>query len=176
MTNNEGPLACPALPAPLTHIARRIPAPFTASVVRRIAGPLLNRVFADALAGGELAVLESRELVLDVQDLGLSLGFRVAAGQLQIGIPTTADTRIRGPFAAFLRLAAREADADALFFHRMLVMEGDTELGLAIRNVVDAADLSGLPAGVRRMIEGMTRLIPAQPPGSASSMPASPYQ
>jgi predicted lipid carrier protein YhbT len=38
------------------------------------------------------------------------------------------------------RLAARKEDPDTLFFSRRLVMEGDTELGLLIKNTLDAID------------------------------------
>lgn len=37
-------------------------------------------------------------------------------------------------------LATRREDPDTLFFSRRLVMEGDTELGLLIKNTLDAID------------------------------------
>jgi predicted lipid carrier protein YhbT len=42
----------------------------------------------------------------------------------------------------FYRLAKREEDPDTLFFSRRLVMEGDTELGLMIKNTLDAMELN----------------------------------
>ena len=45
---------------------------------------------------------------------------------------------IRAQTAALLRLARGQDDADRLFFERALVMEGDTELGLMIKNTLDA--------------------------------------
>jgi len=44
-----------------------------------------------------------------------------------------------------MMLAARSVDADTLFFQRRLKIEGDTELGLSLKNFLDAQDLSGLP-------------------------------
>ncbi|MBS0304919.1 MAG: hypothetical protein JSR43_05995, partial [Proteobacteria bacterium] len=49
-------------------------------------------------------------------------------------------------------------DADRLFFDRALVMEGDTELGLVLKNTLDAIgplwtglpDLPGWPMSSRR--------------------------
>ncbi len=46
-----------------------------------------------------------------------------------------------------MRLAAREVDADTLFFSRRLVMQGSTELGLIVRNAIDAIDLQNQPGG-----------------------------
>src|SRR3990172_9342320 len=40
----------------------------------------------------------------------------------------------------FLALALRREDPDTLFFSRRLVMEGDTELGLLVKNTLDALE------------------------------------
>ena len=45
---------------------------------------------------------------------------------------------IRARSAALLRLVRGQDDADRLFFERALVMEGDTEFGLMIKNTLDA--------------------------------------
>ena len=52
------------------------------------------------------------------------------------------DLTIAANAADFLALARREQDPDTLFFSRRLVMEGDTELGLMLKNMLDAMDLS----------------------------------
>ena len=39
---------------------------------------------------------------------------------------------------ALWRLLRGEDDADRLFFERALVMEGDTEFGLVLKNTLDA--------------------------------------
>lgn len=41
----------------------------------------------------------------------------------------------------FLLLAQRRQDPDTLFFSRRLSMEGDTELGLVVKNALDAIEL-----------------------------------
>jgi predicted lipid carrier protein YhbT len=38
-------------------------------------------------------------------------------------------------------MARREEDPDTLFFSRRLIMEGDTELGLVVKNTLDALEL-----------------------------------
>jgi predicted lipid carrier protein YhbT len=42
--------------------------------------------------------------------------------------------------ADFLALIRGSADADTLFFQRRLKIAGDTELGLIVKNWLDAAD------------------------------------
>ncbi len=51
------------------------------------------------------------------------------------------DVRIAGTFEALFRLLDSEADSDALFFSRDIVVEGDTEAIVALRNAID--DLEG---------------------------------
>jgi O2-independent ubiquinone biosynthesis accessory factor UbiT len=46
----------------------------------------------------------------------------------------------------YLILARRQEDPDTLFFQRRLLIEGDTEVGLALKNLMDATDLAPLLA------------------------------
>lgn len=42
-------------------------------------------------------------------------------------------------------IAARKEDPDTLFFQRRLRIEGDTELGLYVKNLMDSIDLDTMP-------------------------------
>lgn len=55
------------------------------------------------------------------------------------GVP---DLTIAASAHDFILLAQRREDPDTLFFSRRLVMEGDTELGLLLKNTLDAMDLN----------------------------------
>ena len=48
------------------------------------------------------------------------------------------ELRIVAPASSYIRLLRGEDDPDRLFFERALVMEGDTELGLMLKNTLDA--------------------------------------
>lgn len=50
------------------------------------------------------------------------------------------DVVFRGTLAAYLKLMTRQEDPDTLFFNRQLSIEGDTELGLAVKNLLDAME------------------------------------
>ena len=52
-----------------------------------------------------------------------------------------ADLCISASAHDFVRLARRQEDPDTLFFNRRLTMEGDTELGLLVKNTMDALEL-----------------------------------
>ena len=71
----------------------------------------------------------------------------------------------------FVLLAQRRQDPDTLFFNRRLVMEGDTELGLVVKNALDAIDLPVLDprhwaprAVLSRWAPQLARQLPPLPP------------
>ena len=51
------------------------------------------------------------------------------------------DARIAGPIAALVGLVHGAYDGDALFFSRDLIVEGDVEAVLALRNALDDAEI-----------------------------------
>ena len=84
-----------------------------------------------------LAPLRGRVLRLEIAGLGFgpqltldAIGLRPAFGK--------PDVTVRATLADYLALARRREDPDTLFFTRRLVLEGDTELGLEIKNALDA--------------------------------------
>jgi predicted lipid carrier protein YhbT len=56
------------------------------------------------------------------------------------------DAVIRGPISALLGMVNGDYDGDALFFARIIVVEGDVEAVLALRNAVDDAGIDLLGA------------------------------
>jgi predicted lipid carrier protein YhbT len=77
----------------------------------------------------------------------MRLAFRITLAQGGL-VPGQAenipDLSITGSLHAFLLLAARREDSDTLFFQRRLRMEGNTELGLEVKNFLDGLDVESL--------------------------------
>jgi len=106
---------------------------------------VLNQVFATALEEGELDYLQGRTVHIHVQDLQLEYRVTLTQGRLATDrVDTRPDLSITGTVYAFLQLATRREDTDTLFFQRRLHMEGDTELGLEVKNFLDGLDLKSL--------------------------------
>jgi O2-independent ubiquinone biosynthesis accessory factor UbiT len=106
----------------------------------------LEQLFGTSIAAGELDFLEGRCLAILIEDTGWRWPIALANGRLRIlerGHP--ADVTIRGCSPAFLIMAGRFDDPDTLFFQRRLVIEGDTELGLGVKNFLDGLDEERLP-------------------------------
>ncbi len=51
------------------------------------------------------------------------------------------DAVVRGPLLALIDMLEGRIDGDAMFFSRDLVIEGDTEVVVALRNAVDGAEI-----------------------------------
>jgi predicted lipid carrier protein YhbT len=108
-----------------------------------------------ALNAGVCIGLVSRELLeplrdkivaLEASDLGTRV--RIAYDGMRFGGyggSAPADLTIRSTVSGFVALGLRREDPDTLFFTRRLVMTGDTDLGLIVKNLLDAIDWSRLP-------------------------------
>lgn len=106
---------------------------------------VLNRIFAGVLRDGELDYLEGRTVRIRVQDLRLTFSITLQRGLLAAShLRSMPDLLITGTLHAFLLLAARREDTDTLFFQRRLRIEGDTELGLEVKNFLDGLDVDSL--------------------------------
>lgn len=114
----------------------------------------LNQVFAEPLAEGAFEALDGHWLRLQVADLGLAWCLTCERQRLRIAEQAPAQVTIRGNWREFLLLASRQEDPDTLFFRRRLVIEGDTELGLAIKNLIDSLDPDMLPPWLWKFLQG----------------------
>jgi predicted lipid carrier protein YhbT len=91
-----------------------------------------------------LLQLEGKSFVVQVYDTGGQAAFTYRDGFFRplFAIHGAPDLAFRANLSAFLQVASRQEDPDTLFFNRELSIEGDTELGLIVKNMLDAIDLS----------------------------------
>jgi predicted lipid carrier protein YhbT len=89
-----------------------------------------------------LSQLEDRTFLVEVLDAGGQACFTYRHGRFRplLSAPPAPDLSFRANLSAFLQLLARQEDPDTLFFNRELSIVGDTELGLTIKNMLDAID------------------------------------
>lgn len=141
-TQAASPLDPATWPAPLARAAghardlvRRLPVQPPSFVAAR----LLDRLLLPKLDDGQRAALAGRIVEVELIESGVRVrlllgarGFSVASGSAEPAVV------IRARTDALWRLVRGQDDADRLFFERALVMEGDTEFGLIIKNTLDA--------------------------------------
>ncbi|HTH60470.1 MAG TPA: SCP2 sterol-binding domain-containing protein [Paraburkholderia sp.] len=109
---------------------------------------MLNQIVLPTLDADTRARMTGRRYVIDVADIGLVLGLTLRDARFEAHAPQSEpDLRITAKSVDFVRLAARDIDADTLFFNRRLVIQGDTELGLIVRNAIDSVDIEASASG-----------------------------
>ena len=134
-------------------------APF--ALKRQVLEQVLSWQFRQALADGELDFLEGRWLSIHVRDIGLLWYTSVVDGRLVVSQQADADVSFSADASDLLMIAARKQDPDTLFFQRRLAIEGDTELGLYVKNLMDAIELEQMPKALRVMLLQLADFVEA---------------
>jgi O2-independent ubiquinone biosynthesis accessory factor UbiT len=121
--------------AAMRAVVRRLPVQPPSFVAAR----LLERTLLPRLDASQRSALAGRIVEVEVIELGVRVrlvlrdgGFAIAPSRDEPAL------RIRARADALWRLLRGTDDADRLFFERALVMEGDTEYGLVLKNTLDA--------------------------------------
>ena len=95
--------------------------------------------------------LDGREVAIDVIGSPIRASFRIRGRHFVPMRPTgSPHLRFRASVRDFACLAAREEDADTLYFNRRLVVEGDTEAALLVKNTLDILEFPRTRAILRR--------------------------
>lgn len=129
------------LPQPVGRLLGRLPA-YPGSVLLVTA---LNVALAKQLAADVSAMLAGKRLRLRVTDAQWVFDFAWRTGRFVARQNAgAADLTLSASAHDFFLLASRQEDPDTLFFNRRLAMEGDTELGLLVKNTLDAIELPTL--------------------------------
>ena len=131
------------LPKPMGNLLSLLPA-YPGSLLF-VTG--LNLALAKSLAPDVTQMLIGKKLRLRVTDAQLAFDFEWINGRFSAcQNKGEADLTISASAYDFVLLARRQEDPDTLFFSRRLAMEGDTELGLLVKNTIDAIELPVLSA------------------------------
>ncbi|WP_409310294.1 SCP2 domain-containing protein [Pectobacterium sp. B1J-3] len=116
---------------------------------RQVLEQMLHWQFRQALDDGDLAFLEGRWLKIEVRDVGLQWFMTLRDNRLIVSQQETPDVSFSADANDLILIAARKEDPDTLFFQRRLRIEGDTELGLYVKNLMDAIELETMPPALR---------------------------
>lgn len=148
----------PPFPKPLARVVARLPS-WPASRVFALLG---NLAAWPALKELDWSAAQGRRFCVQVRDTGMRLYFSVGAQGFQAEKNGLADVTFTATAADFARLALRLEDPDTLFFNRRLLIEGDTDLGLMVKNMLDGVELEtaaqAMPAGLGRVVMRLRHL------------------
>ena len=133
---------------------------------------LFNRMAWRGLRDLDWAALRGKRFCVYVRDLGGKSYFSVTDRGLRAEMADHADVTFTATANDFIRLALRLEDPDTLFFNRRLLIEGNTDLGLTVKNMLDTVELeailatmpgpvSALLGALRRRLADAEQVLPA---------------
>lgn len=98
--------------------------------------------------------MENRTLAIRLLDFQRQWIFQGVSGRIQILTNShNVDVCISGNAKEFILLASRREDPDTLFFQRRLNIEGDIELSLAVKNLIDGLEPLALPKSLQQLLK-----------------------
>lgn len=150
-----------------SHLVRKAPSLLRAparwlpfALQQKMMGSLLTTIFSEALADGDFEFLTGRWLQIEVRDLQLVWFISYADSRLVIAEKTPhVDVTFSAELNDLVLIAGRKEDPDSLFFQRRLRIEGDTELGLEVKNLMDSIDLTILPSVLRYGLQDFASFV-----------------
>jgi predicted lipid carrier protein YhbT len=132
------------LPAFVASLGHKLPQwPHALALV----GVLNTALKMKLLPESELVLLEDKLFRVRVLDTGGEASYTYRNGLFRpvFRPERDPDLAFAANLSAYLQLLARQEDPDTLFFNRELEITGDTELGLIVKNMLDAVELPKLP-------------------------------
>lgn len=141
----EAPL--PRFPRLVDHLVSRLPTLPLDLALRRFISSLADRHPSLFSRLGDQA---TKTFLIDPTDVSIAFVLKPDPAMPRLEavkrapdgtIVAARDARIAGPLAALVGMVHGAFDGDALFFSRDIVIEGDTEAVLALRNAVDDAEI-----------------------------------
>lgn len=125
------------LPAWLGRIVGKLPS----KPPRFILVNSLNYMLKRDLLPADMSLFSGRKFEINVLDAAFKVRF-TANDERFSDTPYSGepDLRLSANSVDFMRMILREEDPDTLFFNRKLHIEGDTELGLITKNLLDSVE------------------------------------
>ena len=133
------------LPAIIARLGNKLPQwPHALALVGALNAALKLKLLPES----ELAALDGKLFRVRVLDTGGEANYTFRDGLFRplFRVDREPDLAFAANLSAYLQLLARQEDPDTLFFNRELEITGDTELGLIVKNMLDAVEWPSFPA------------------------------
>lgn len=139
----------------------RVPAQTVPFAVQRVLlENALNTLLASSIEDEELDFLIDKWLKVCISDLNLAWCMTLQQNRIVVADANQShDVLFQGQLNDLILIAGRKEDADTLFFQRRLKIEGDTELGLEVKNLLDGFDMTLLPKPALQGIAALANFV-----------------
>lgn len=121
---------------PLSAPLRLLPHAVPGEILSR----LINHLLKGQYIADQLYDIDGKRLAIRITDTNTEIVFAIRGNRLVRDSDKQWDVRISGRLEEFWLLATRSEDPDTLFFARRLNIEGETETGLYVKNLLDGMD------------------------------------
>jgi predicted lipid carrier protein YhbT len=129
-------------------------------VQKRLLSELLHRLLSEAIEDNDLDFLQNKWLKIEVTDIKFIAYLSFAEQKFVIKEQSEkSDVTFSGALNEFILIAGRKEDPDTLFFQRRLVIEGDTELGLEIKNLLDNIDFDNFSPRLEKALKNFATFV-----------------
>jgi predicted lipid carrier protein YhbT len=149
-------MTLPPIPARLRALLARLPQ-YPPSAVFATA---LTLQLGESMGTDAHPEFAGKVIRLHVSDAGITLTFSVTSRGFAPSRAANPDLTLTATMQDFMALALRREDPDTLFFSRRLVMEGDTEFGLFVKNSLDALEFKPSLPPPRVVLRALRSLLP----------------
>ncbi|MDN2663207.1 ubiquinone anaerobic biosynthesis accessory factor UbiT [Psychromonas sp. 14N.309.X.WAT.B.A12] len=113
---------------------------------------ILNRLFDEQIKEGDLDFLKGKWLTIAIDDLSVSWQVSFNKELVIRANDGTPDVTFTSNINDLILIAGRKEDPDTLFFQRRLNIEGDTELGLEVKNLLDNIDFDNFSPFLQKLM------------------------
>lgn len=119
---------------------------------------VLNYLFKSELANEELDFLNDKWLKISITDanylcyITVNQTTPISQCRVVLNLQHSANVTFEADSISLLKLLGQTVDPDTLFFQRKLLITGDTELGLEIKNFLDDLDREAFPAIIKPLL------------------------
>jgi predicted lipid carrier protein YhbT len=101
----------------------------------------VNHLLSGQSLRSRLRELDGKSVSVRVVDVPWLMHFHIQGEQVRaVNHTPVTDVTVSGELQSFLQLLGGREDPDTLFFHRKLSVEGDTETGVHVKNLLDALE------------------------------------
>ena len=129
------------------------------SVQQKCLHSIISSIFKEAIEDGDLAFLEGKWLKVTVTDLKLTWFISFDDNIIVKDKAEQTDVSFSATVNDLILVAGRKEDPDTLFFQRRLNIQGDTELGLEVKNLLDNIEFDQLSPLIEKMIVTLSDLV-----------------
>lgn len=151
----------------IKHIPRLMLSPFSklpASIQELLIEQIVNNVFRQSIEDEELHFLENRWLAINITDANyrcfISLNINESAKLVvKKSIASEPNVEFSATTEALALLMNKQEDPDTLFFKRVLMVTGDTELGLEIKNLLDDLEMNQVPQIIQHALDQFCKYL-----------------